>query len=282
MSSSALPLPPTPSVTTPKIVEVLKPEVKTLERVAVDVISAGAATLAIAPVICLIDRSVIENASGRSKSVLASVGTSLKTLFTSPHKFFFSKPFALVYLTYCGTYLSANTVDTVASIRNGTDIKSVTAGTEKFVTTSVANMSLGLLKDRSFARMFGTGAPRPVPAPTLVLFAARDAMTIFASFNVPPLLAPYMPQNMLMRPESWAQFLAPASCQLLSTPLHLLGLDLYNRGKNVSWKERCKVIRTNYLPSAMARMCRILPAFGFGGVTNAAVRRSLLETLERR
>lgn len=49
MSSPALPLPPTPSVTTPKIVEVLKPEVKTLERVLVDFVSAGAATLAIAP-----------------------------------------------------------------------------------------------------------------------------------------------------------------------------------------------------------------------------------------
>ncbi|KAH8150281.1 uncharacterized protein LAJ45_05492 [Morchella importuna] len=281
MSSPALPLPPTPSVTTPKIVEVLKPEVKTLERVLVDFVSAGAATLAIAPVICLIDRSVIENASGRSKSVLASVGTSLKTLFTSPHKFIFSKPFALIYLTYCGTYLSANTVDTISSIRNGTDIKTVTAGPEKFATTSIVNMSLGLVKDRSFARMFGTGSPRPVPAPTFVLFAARDALTIFSSFNVPPLLAPYMPQDMLMKPESWAQFLAPASCQIFSTPLHLLGLDLYNRG-NVSWKERCKMIKTNYFPSAMARMCRILPAFGFGGVTNAAVRRSLLETLECR
>lgn len=121
------------------------------------------------------------------------------------------------------------------------------------------NMSLGLVKDRSFARMFGTGSPRPVPAPTFVLFAARDALTIFSSFNVPPLLAPYMPQDILMKPESWAQFLAPTSCQILSTPLHLLGLDLYNRG-NVSWKERCKMIKTNYFPSAMARMCRILPA----------------------
>ncbi|KAI5841156.1 hypothetical protein DFP73DRAFT_136652 [Morchella snyderi] len=281
MSSPALPLPSTPSVTTPKIVEVLKPQVKTLERVLVDFASAGAATLAVAPVICLIDRSVIENASGRSKSVLASVGTSLKTLFTSPHKFIFSKPFALIYLTYCGTYLSANTVDTVASIRDGTDIRSVTAGPEKFATTSIVNMSLGLVKDRSFARMFGTGSPRPVPAPTFVLFAARDAMTIFSSFNVPPLLAPYMPQDMLMKPESWAQFIAPASCQILSTPLHLLGLDLYNRG-NIGWKERCKMIKTNYFPSAMARMCRILPAFGLGGVTNATVRRSLLETLESR
>lgn len=121
-------------------------------------------------------------------------------------------------------------------------------------------MGLGLVKDRSFARMFGTGAPRAIPAPTFVLFAARDALTIFSSFNVPPLLAPYMPQNTLMRPESWAQFLAPASCQFVSTPLHLLGLDLYNRGENLGVKARWQKIKANYLPSVAARMCRILPA----------------------
>lgn len=121
-------------------------------------------------------------------------------------------------------------------------------------------MGLGLVKDRSFARMFGTGAPRAVPIPTFALFAARDALTIFFSFNIPPLLAPYMPQNTLMRPESWAQFLAPTSCQLLSTPLHLLGLDLYNRGEKVGVRARWQKIKTNYLPSVAARMCRILPA----------------------
>lgn len=121
-------------------------------------------------------------------------------------------------------------------------------------------MGLGLVKDRSFARMFGTGAPRAIPIPTFALFAARDALTIFFSFNVPPLLAPYMPQNALMRPESWAQFLAPASCQFISTPLHLLGLDLYNRGEKVGVRARWQKVKANYLPSVAARMCRILPA----------------------
>lgn len=104
-------------------------------------------------------RSVIENASGRSKSVLASVGTSVKTLLKAPHRFFFSKPFALIYvsfqlrlgdrtsavdhraaspkMTYCGTYLSANSIDTMSSVRDGTKLAAVTAGTEKFATTSV-------------------------------------------------------------------------------------------------------------------------------------------------
>lgn len=122
------------------------------------------------------------------------------------------------------------------------------------------NMGLGLVKDRSFAQMFGTGSPRAIPIPTFALFAARDALTIFCSFNVPPLLAPYMPQNTLMRPESWAQFLAPAGCQILSTLPHLLGLELYNRAEKVGVKARWQKVKANYLPSVVARMCRILPA----------------------
>ena len=80
-------------------------------------------------------------------------------------------------------------------------------------------MGLGLVKDRNFARMFGTGTPRPVPLPTFLVFSARDAMTIFFSFNVPPLIAPYMPHGLGLRPESCAQFLAPAGKILYPLPV---------------------------------------------------------------
>lgn len=253
---------------------------KLLQRVGADVASAGAATMLIAPVICLIDRSIMENASGKTKSVLESATNSFKTILTKPHRFFFSKPFALIYMTYFGTYMTANTIDTASAVRTGADIKTVTSGTEKFIATSTANMSLGLIKDRNFARMFGTGSPRPVPLPSFVLFSLRDAMTIAFSFNVPAKLAPLMPNTPIMSSESLAQFLSPVSCQILSTPLHLYGLDLYNRGNGVNWKQRLKAVRSNYLQSTLARMCRIIPAFGFGGVTNTKVRRRLLEKIE--
>ncbi|TGZ82584.1 hypothetical protein EX30DRAFT_191770 [Ascodesmis nigricans] len=275
----------TESSTTPSPRRKVEGTQKILQRLGADVLAAGTATMMISPIICLIDRSIMENASGRSKSVLDSVKKSLKTIATKPHHFFFSKPFALIYMTYFGTYITANFIDTAASARNGGDIKTITAGTEKFAATSIANMGLGLIKDRSFARMFGTGPARPVPPPIFVLFATRDALTIMFSFNVPPRLAPYMPTNPIMSQESCAQFLAPASCQLLSTPLHLFGLDLYNRakganGEKLTLKDRLGMIKKNYVQSAAARMCRIIPAFGFGGVTNTKVRRSLLEKIE--
>jgi hypothetical protein len=81
-----------------------------------------------------------------------------------------------------------------------------------------------------------------------------------------------------------AQFVAPAGIQLLSTPLHLLGLDLYNRptgGKElVTWGDRWAIIKKNWGVSAVARMCRIMPAFGIGGVTNSKLRSSMMQKLQ--
>lgn len=80
--------------------------------------------------------------------------------------------------------------------------------------------------------------------------------------------------------QTLAQFLAPAGIQLFSTPLHLLGLDLYNRGGRLGWADRWSLVKKNWGVSAVARICRIVPAFGVGGVVNAKVRKSLLEKLD--
>jgi hypothetical protein len=77
-----------------------------------------------------------------------------------------------------------------------------------------------------------------------------------------------------------AQFLAPATIQIFSTPMHLLGLDLYNRGKGVSWRDRWAIVKKNWAVSTMARMCRIVLAFGIGGVVNGKVRKGLVSKLE--
>jgi len=77
-----------------------------------------------------------------------------------------------------------------------------------------------------------------------------------------------------------AQFLAPATVQIFSTPMHLLGLDLYNRGMGVTWGERWGIVKKNWAVSSVARMCRIVPAFGVGGVVNLKVRRNLMGRLE--
>lgn len=232
-------------------------------------------------------RAIMENASGRS-TLKSSLQLSFKNLLLRPQSLFFSKPFALIFMLYGGTYLTSNTIDTATSTITNRPSTLVTAGTVKFAASSTANISLCVFKDQAFVRMFGpTGAaPRPVPLPSYALFAIRDCMTIFASFNVPPLLGPVLARHMS---EEWnkrlsgataAQFLAPAGIQIFSTPLHLLGLDLYNRhGREVTWSDRLRIIKKNWAVSSVARMCRIIPAFGVGGVVNAKVRRGLMERM---
>ena len=85
-----------------------------------------------------------------------------------------------------------------------------------------------------------------------------------------------------MSASSAAQILAPAAVQIVSTPLHLLGLDLYNRGGVGMWGTDGRVRRVvrDWGVSCAARMGRIVPAFGVGGVVNTKVRRWGMQRLE--
>lgn len=236
----------------------------------------------------------MENASGRD-SFSNSIRSSLRTLFLRPHAILLSRPFALIFLLYGGTYLTANAFDTAASTVRNRPANTVTSGTGKFAASSAANVSLCVYKDNVFVRLFGPPGvvPRPVPPASYMLFALRDCLTIFASFNVPPRLAPYIDSRMSadMRKSisglTVAQFAAPAAVQLFSTPIHLLGLDLYNRPSAsagatqnpVTFADRCRLIGKNWFVSTAARVCRIIPGFGVGAVVNRKVRGSLMEKL---
>ncbi|KAK0829992.1 hypothetical protein LTR73_004130 [Friedmanniomyces endolithicus] len=251
-------------------------------RMAVDAACAASAGGLVAPLITMIDKAIIENASGKRK-MMDSLKASCSTLLLRPHRFLTSKPFALILMLYTGTYLAANTLDTFKSTTNKA-ASSTTSGATKFAATSAANLSLCLYKDSQYTKMFGTVSARPVPPVTYALFAARDCLTIFASFNLPPILAPNMPlsesaEKYISR-ASAAQFLAPAAIQLISTPFHLLGLDLYNRNGGTSFGDRLRKVRVDWLKSSIARMCRIVPAFGFGGVVNNGLRVKLMKGLE--
>lgn len=128
-----------------------------------------------------------------------------------------------------------------------------------------------------------------MPLPTYALFTIRDCLTIFASFNIPPLLAPHIESRVLPKlgegvrrnigAASAAQFVAPAAVQLVSTPLHLLGLGLYNEPR-ATWGQRMRKVGREWGISCLARMARIVPAFGVGGVVNMRVRKRLMGGLE--
>jgi len=66
-------------------------------RIGADVIAAGSASVLVAPVITMIDKGIIENASGRN-TLGESLKGSLRELVSRPHQFVGSKPFALIYV----------------------------------------------------------------------------------------------------------------------------------------------------------------------------------------
>jgi hypothetical protein len=250
-----------------------------------------------------------------------TINNCLRSMVARPSGFFFSTPFILIYTLYTSTYLTANAIDTLKSITHNQPYNAIDTGLPKFFATTIVNMTICVYKDARFAKMFGASpsesparnstintnlvarkyssalrAPRPPSAPAAPalqipkvsygLFCLRDSITIWASFNIPALIAPSVPDLLASSStmkSSIAQFACPAAMQFASTPMHLLGLDLYNRqpAGGLRWTERVARIRRDYVPSCFARMGKIVPAYGIGGVVNVRMRDSLMKRVER-
>lgn len=233
------------------------------EEAAVALVSTGL----VAPIIAIVDKAIFSNASGK-EPLGASLKHSVAAVVGRPMAFLRGPSFWWIWLVYGGTYTIANWT-TVACERRGAP-----ADLPKFVATSTANVSLSVVKDRAFSRMYGVVAPKPVPLPSLALFAGRDSLSILASFILPAAIADHLVAHHGMarrRADLLAQLTVPLAAQAASTPAHLLGMDLYNR-TGVSPASRAAFIAREYLKTTAARMARILPAFGAGGVLNTRLR----------
>ena len=223
----------------------------------------------LAPAISIVDKAIVSNASGLEPLVPCLIN-GLKTLFLQPVYFLRQPSFLFIWGVYGGTYIVANSIEAICERKNQSSFY------PKFFGSSVANVTLSVLKDKAFARMFGKGEPKTMRITSMGLFAARDSMTILASFSLPGLISIKMQEDLKFgktSADTLAQLITPVSMQILSTPLHLLGLDIYNRESAVS-KERVSFIQQEYVKTTLARMARIFPAFGVGGVVNKYVRKT--------
>ncbi len=91
---------------------------------------------------------------------------------------------------YSGTYIAANTTKTTCAHRN------ISWQWPTFVISSLANVGLSVAKDSVFTRVFGTSSvPRRVPIVSYGVYTARDCLSVFAAFNLPPLLAAELQQE---------------------------------------------------------------------------------------
>ena len=194
---------------------VVKDRSPLLMRVAVESSAAILSALTVAPVISIVDKAIVSNASGK-EPLLACLTNGCKLLFTRP-VYFLKQPFFLLsWGVFSGTYVVANSVEAICE-RLDTPFFY-----PKFVASAATNVPLSVNKDKAFARMFGVGRPKPFPVTSLGLFAVRDSMTILASFMLPSMIA-----ASLQKRYDWtqsgsyyaAQLVAPVAVQVFSTPI---------------------------------------------------------------
>jgi hypothetical protein len=199
-----------------------------------------------------------------------------RTLFTNPLYFLKQPSFIFIWGVYSGTYIVGNCVEAICERNEQSSFY------PKFIGGSVANVTLSVLKDKAFASMFGKGDVKVMKLPSYSFFAMRDSMTILASFSLPNVISLKMQDRFNVgktTADTTAQLFTPISMQILSTPLHLLGLDVYNR-PNATTGERQLFVKNEYVKTTLARMARIFPAYGIGGVVNKSARKACFNTLQ--
>jgi hypothetical protein len=246
-----------------------------------EIVSGVATGLLVAPLVAVVDQSIVSNASGRETlpACLRRLGTQL---FTSPGTFVRLPVFRWVVGVYGTTYAVANTTE---SYLRRAQFSTQHAANIKVAVTTIANVSLSATKDRAFTRMFASTAAhatRTVPVASLALYAARDTMSIAASFTAPDIIAPWLSECSGMSQSTAVNtslLFMPLFAQVLNTPLYVLGLDLFNNpGQKAGRGTRLAAL---YTPTLLARWARILPAFGIGGVANRYIRLNLVPGRER-
>lgn len=189
-----------------------------------------------------------------------------------PVQFFKHPTFWAVFIVYSGTYTAANSICTYCESKNQDSTYHKLAG------TTVANMALGITKDRYFARQFSKKKAASMPAASLGLFFIRDVLTIGSGFTFPAILSSHLIEKKYITSQSLAekvsQVIVPIMAQTILTPLHILALDVYNR-IGVTFFSRVEKLAHLYPETVSLRMARVLGAYGIAGVTNTSLRAHL-------
>lgn len=195
----------------------------------------------------------------------------LTRLFTTPVAFFTSYKFKWMYFVYLMTYTTNNLTD------HSNIIPDVPIAIQNLIMTFCVNTVCGVLKDKAYIQHFGAVQPKAFPAITLGILFLRDLITVASAFTLPPIFAEYLEESLEVSERkslAIAQLASPLLIQVIVTPLHLIGLDIYNReGKRLG--DRVKHMRGLYLSALSMRMIRFLPAYGIGGIINRELRKAM-------
>ena len=176
-----------------------------------------------------------------------------------------------MYFVYGSTFTVSNLADHMDLTEH------VPQPLQKLALVFGVNTGTSLIRDKKYAQEFGLTEKRAFPKLSLGLFFTRDLIAMAAAFILPAKLGPGVGRKLGLSAENGervVQMSLPVLQQFITTPIHLLGLDLYNRPE-VSMQARLARIAGLYTNSVLLRMMRFLPAYGLGGVANTELRRYL-------
>jgi hypothetical protein len=228
-------------------------------------IAVTAASLVAVPLslgVTVIDRSVTQFANGTAPSLRAAMISGTKTVFRTPHVAFMGLDNRAVFGVYGMTYITKNGVNESCKEYEYDSKWPI------FFSTMVVNGALGIMKDKYLAKMFGSGAVN-FPMASYLAFVSRDAWLIGVSFVGAPLMGPIVEKYTGLSTvvsDCIAQISVPACGQLIATPIHLAGLDFYNRPKMDFNTRVVDAIKASRGP-ILVRMFRQGYVFGLGSLS---------------
>jgi len=223
----------------------------------------------VVPVVMAVDKAVTQAAAGMPLS--RALRVVVRDMVKQPRAI--AVPFGMVMGVYTLTYGASNLVDVVSERY---ELGAGTQNTMKLCGATGAYTTSSILKDVAFAKMFSkasaaaTEVKRAVPPTTYGTFLFRDSLIIGAGFILPAMVAGAIKSNTEMdaqTAEKIAQLATPCAMQVVITPIHLLGLNLYNV-PSATTAERLRSVASTYPEATGVRMLRFLWAYGVGGLVN--------------
>mmetsp|Transcript_1300 Transcript_1300/g.3828 ORF Transcript_1300/g.3828 Transcript_1300/m.3828 type:complete len:269 (+) Transcript_1300:1211-2017(+) len=246
-----------------------------MKRFGVDVAAGTLAGAAVTPVISAVDRALAENASGKAQLWESFFG-SLREYGSRPIQYLRGPQFAYIWLIYGGTYIAANGVETFCAAGK------MDPALPKWVATSTTNTVTCIVKDRAFAQMFGSSVPTNVPLTAYAAWLSRDFVSMGVFFTAPPIVGKYLAREYMDGDEDrgyyTAQVILPLALQTVTTPLHLLGYEIYNNPKG-TLADRVSFLQKDYFKNVSIRMVRMAPPWSLGTIGNRELRSGLLSAL---
>lgn len=279
-------------------------------KLAGDVGVALLVTFGVSPFLTVVDKAIVESANG-TKPILSSARDSITAIVRHPMQYVKSPTFLLMWAVYGATYSTANSFKTLEEhqshsktlIADKSAASSVAPEVGKmgtFLGTTFVNSGTSIVKDRAYARMFSTAATNTTsstatsfPKTTYAMWMMRDLNVIGSSFILPDMVSQNLIENYGMeasQAQSLCQLTIPVAAQFVAGPFHFLGLDFFNRQHHPSVRmslaekamDRSRALYEGIGPVVAARIARIAPGYGIGGVWNTKLRTAWRESLVQR